>query len=129
MFASIETALHSSGEAGGIALTGAEADSSFLFAFWFVLGLLVIAACVLSLLKFLPEAKPPQSQGRPRAPATPNPHCAQRLRAIDQDAPRSQRAAPRRVIRLHSVTPGQSEHEYNVGDRFGTRGSALSRVA
>ncbi len=36
---------------------------------------------------------------------------------------------PRRVIRLHEVTPGQSRHEYNVGDEWGTRGTALVRAA
>ncbi|HKO54158.1 MAG TPA: hypothetical protein VJV79_40900 [Polyangiaceae bacterium] len=35
----------------------------------------------------------------------------------------------RRVIRLHSTTPGQSPHEYNVGDTLGRRGSALVRAA
>ena len=35
----------------------------------------------------------------------------------------------RRVIRLHSITPGQSPYEYNIGDIHGTRGSALVRAA
>ena len=38
-------------------------------------------------------------------------------------------ARRRRVILLHSITPGQSPHEYNVGDNQGTRGSALVRAA
>ena len=37
--------------------------------------------------------------------------------------------AVRRVIRLHSTTPGQSPHEYNIGDNQGRRGSALVRAA
>ena len=35
----------------------------------------------------------------------------------------------RRVISLHSSTPGQARHEYNIGDNQGTRGSALVRAA
>jgi len=35
----------------------------------------------------------------------------------------------RRVISLHATTPGQSPHEYNIGDNQGTRGSALVRAA
>ena len=35
----------------------------------------------------------------------------------------------RRVIRLYSITPGQSPYEYNIGDDNGTRASALVRVA
>ena len=35
----------------------------------------------------------------------------------------------RRVISLHSTTPGQSPYEYNIGDNHGTRGSALVRAA
>ncbi|MEI9938524.1 MAG: hypothetical protein WDO69_15005 [Pseudomonadota bacterium] len=35
----------------------------------------------------------------------------------------------RRVISLHSITPGQSPYEYNIGDNQGTRGSALVRAA
>jgi len=31
-------------------------------------------------------------------------------------------SSQRRVISLHAVTPGQSQQEYNVGDRSGTRG-------
>jgi len=41
-------------------------------------------------------------------------------------------AAPallRRVITLHSTTPGQSPFEYNIGDNQGTRGSAQVRAA
>jgi len=38
------------------------------------------------------------------------------------------RRTPRRVIRLHAVTPGLLRHEYNVGDPSGTRGSALVRM-
>jgi len=152
MFASsFETALLSTGQAGGLSLTGVDGDSSFLFAFWCVLATVFISAGAVLLMRFLPEAKAPQSQRPSRAPAMPNPRCAQRLRAQDQDAPRSQRDAPRseratprsqrdsspisqrsvprRVIRLHAVTPGQAEHEYNVGDPLGTRGSALIRVA
>ncbi len=34
-----------------------------------------------------------------------------------------------RVIRLHSITTGQSPSEYNVGDHQGTRASALVRAA
>jgi hypothetical protein len=129
MFASIETALQSSGQTGGLVLTGAEADSSFLFAFWLVLGAALVAICVLSLLKLVPEAKPPQSQRPARASVISNPHYAQQLHAVDQDPSRLQRAAAPRVITLHAVTPGQSQHEYNVGDPLGTRGSALIRVA
>ena len=36
------------------------------------------------------------------------------------------RAVPgirRRIIRLYSTTPGQSRHEYNIGDNQGTRGT------
>ena len=57
------------------------------------------------------EPPPPASTRRPTA------------------APASVRPIPRRVIRLHAVTPGQECHEYNVGDNHGTRGSALIRVA
>jgi len=138
-----ETALLSSVQVGGLSLTGVDGDSSFLFAFWFILATTFITVGVLLLVKFLPEAKAPQSQRPSRAPAMPNQQCAQRLRAQEQEAPRSQRepgsqrepprssqrSVPRRVIRLHAVTPGQTEHEYNVGDPLGTRGSALSRVA
>lgn len=52
--------------------------------------------------------------------------------APDADAsspPPSSRRVRRRVILLHAETPGQSCHEYNVGDNSGTRGSVLVRVA
>jgi hypothetical protein len=38
-------------------------------------------------------------------------------------------SASRRIISLHSTTPGQSPFEYNIGDNQGTRGSALVRAA
>ncbi|HEY3253773.1 MAG TPA: hypothetical protein VGJ91_07490 [Polyangiaceae bacterium] len=47
-------------------------------------------------------------------------------------AKRERRGVPqsrRRVISLYSTTPGQSPHEYNIGDTRGTRGSALVRAA
>jgi hypothetical protein len=124
----IRTALLVSGQAENIVRTEADADYSF----WFVIS----AACVIFgglwlLVKFIPvDAKAPQSERVSRTPAMPNPSCAQRLRTIEQNsAQRALRPLPRRVIRLHAVTPGQSEHEYNVGDPLGTRGSALVRVA
>jgi hypothetical protein len=43
--------------------------------------------------------------------------------------PPSVPAPSRRVIRLHSTTPGQAANEYNIGDNAGTRGSALERAA
>ena len=51
---------------------------------------------------------------------------------LSQRAPVSEASAlrvRRRVILLHAVTPGQTPHEYNVGDDAGTRGAALARVA
>jgi hypothetical protein len=124
----IRTALLLTGQAEDIVRTEADADYSF----WFV----VSAACVIFgglwlLVRFIPvDAKAPQSERTSRAPAMPNPRCAQRLRSLGHtSAPRELRRLPRRVIRLHAVTPGQSEHEYNVGDPLGTRGSALVRVA
>jgi len=133
MFASlIRTALLLSGQAGS---AGADADS--LDMFWLLLSF----ACVIFgglwlLVKFVPvSAKAPQSarssqapaQTPARAPATPR--SRRTTPPVEQSKPRALRPIPRRVIRLHAVTPGQSQHEYNVGDQDGTRGSALARVA
>lgn len=126
MFASIlRTALLWLGQGG---VDQADADVDYI---WFFLGTasLIFGALWLLVRIFPSDTKAPQSSRSSRAPATPNPRCARRLRVLGQTATRSSRPLPRRVISLHAVTPGQSQHEYNVGDRFGTRGSALSRVA
>ena len=130
MFASlIRTVLLLSGQAGS---AGADADP--LDTLWLLLSF----ACLIFgglwlLVKLVPAgAKAPQSTRSSQVPA---PAAAGRPRsrrsqpAVAPPAPRALRPIPRRVIRLHAVTPGQSQHEYNVGDQFGTRGSALARVA
>ncbi len=58
----------------------------------------------------------------------PEPPASRRVTPVPASAPLSRRI-PRRVILLHAVTPGQSRHEYNVGDQWGTRGTALVRAA
>jgi len=131
MFASlIRTALLLSGQAGN---AGTDADA--LDTFWLLLSF----ACVIFgglwlLVKFVPiGAKPPQSTRSSYAPPAPRsrraPAAPRTQRAVKEPAPRALRPIPRRVIRLYAVTPGQSQHEYNVGDPLGTRGSALARVA
>ncbi|HYQ00694.1 MAG TPA: hypothetical protein VER96_18575 [Polyangiaceae bacterium] len=114
MFASlIETALLSSEQVEG-SLTGLDSES---FAFGCILATAFTIVAMILLVKVFPAAKAPQSQRSPRAPRS------------QREPPRSPRSVPRRVIRLYAVTPGQAEHEYNVGDPRGTRGSALIRVA
>jgi hypothetical protein len=127
MFASlIRTALLLSGQAGS---AGADVDA--LDTFW----LLLCFACLIFgglwlLVKFVPfGTKPPQSTQSSYAPAAAIPRSRRTQPSVAPQTPRALRPIPRRVIRLHAVTPGQSQHEYNVGDPLGTRGSALARVA
>jgi len=132
MFASlIRTALQLSGQAGN---AGTDADA--LDTFWLLLSLgCLIFGGLWLLVKFVPMgAKPPQSTRSSHAPAPAAPpsrrtQASRTRRTVEPSAPRALRPIPRRVIRLYAVTPGQSEHEYNVGDPLGTRGSALARVA
>jgi len=130
MFASlIRTALLLSGQAGN---AGADADALDLFWALFSVACAILGGLWL-LVKYVPAgAKPPQSAGASRASTMPRastPRASRAATAVAPPTPRSLRPIPRRVIRLHAVTPGQSEHEYNVGDQWGTRGSALARVA
>jgi hypothetical protein len=125
MFASlIRTALLLSGLAGN---AGVDADA--LDVFWLLLSTTcVILGGLWLLVKFVPAGtKPPQSARSSRVPA--KPRASRRQSTVEPTTPRALRPIPRRVIRLYAVTPGQSQHEYNVGDQFGTRGSALARVA
>jgi hypothetical protein len=127
MFASlIRTALLLSGQAESAA---ADADSFDIF--WLVLSFACVTFGALWLLvKFVPSgAISPQSTRRSQAPAPGARPRRTQPAAVQPRSPRTLRPLPRRVIRLYDVTPGQSQHEYNVGDQLGTRGSALARAA
>jgi len=81
----------------------------------------VIFALVWLLIKFLPpDSKTAPARRTSRVPVMAKPR---------RPTVGAVRPIPRRVIRLHAQTPGQSQHEYNVGDRSGTRASALIKVA
>lgn len=129
MFASlVRTALLLSGQAG----SGTDADvlDTILLCLSVVC---VIFGALWLLVRFFPIGdKLPQSTGKSKAPATARrvvPRSRHTEPSAETLAPRALRPIPRRVIRLHAVTPGQSRYEYNVGDPMGTRGSALARVA
>jgi len=125
MFASlVRTALLLSGQGGS------PADADSLDIFWLLLSASsAIGGALWLLLTFLGRGtKAPQSSRSSRPPAMPT---ARRPRPVSKPngTTVTQEPAPPRVIRLHAVTPGQSQHEYNVGDQQGTRGSALAHVA
>jgi len=117
MFAS----LHATPLASLLALLEPAANDGSDSTLWSALaGLALLVAVFWAFSKWQgTEAEAPRSRRSMPAPAS-----ARRR----SEAPVSRRI-PRRVIRLHAVTPGQSRYEYNVGDDSGTRGTALARLA
>jgi hypothetical protein len=120
MFASIvRTTLLLAAQAPGMPGVDDEADADLLTVL--ALGFVVFGLLWL-LIRFMPSAEKlaPPSRRTSRAPAPTKPQ---------RQSVSAARPIPRRVIQLHAQTPGQSQHEYNVGDLSGTRASALIRLA
>jgi len=119
MFASVAQAtVLLSTRASGLVRADSEVDSSF----WSVLPTVVLLFGVLWLLVKLMPAEAHSLEAQPNAAKAKR----QDVQVLDV---RRARAASARVIPLHAVTPGQSQHEYNLGDQSGTRGSRRPRTS
>jgi hypothetical protein len=101
------------------------ADSSDdLLTALFVFALILLLLLVIAVWRAAsPRSKPAVRSQVVAGRASRAPHAAVAGNAAGRSPAR------RRVISLHSTTPGQSPHEYNIGDNQGTRGSALVRAA
>jgi len=78
------------------------------------MGLLLVGGVVWLLFYLTRSGTPaPSSRRAPRVASAPA-----------RGPARSRLKTPRRVIPLPAETPGQSPHEYNLGDTSGARGSA-----
>jgi len=119
MFASaVQTTMLWSARTWGLIRADSEPDASF----WSALPIVVLLCGVLWLLVKLMPPEAHSLGGQPKAAKA-------KLEDVQVLDVRRAPGARARVIRLHAVTPGQSEHDYNLGDQSGTRGSRLSRTS
>ena len=118
MFASVvQTAMLSCARASGLIRADDEDIGSSL---WSALPTLIVCLGVLWLLVrlFAPEG---HLQPRNAAKKTKR----QKIHVLSVSS--AHRPRPR-VIDLHAVTPGQSRHDYNVGDSSGTQSSRSQKL-